>query len=351
MPADRLNVGLIGAGRIGRLHAGHLAGQIPRATLLAVADVAEDAARECAGQLGISAAHADYRALLEDPDVQAVVICSSTDTHARIVEEAAEAGKHVFCEKPIALSLAAIDRALAAVERAGVKLQVGFNRRFDANYRRVRQAIEQGEIGRPWLLQITSRDPSPPPIEYVRVSGGLFLDMTIHDFDMARFLIGSEVEEVYAAAGALVDRAIGEAGDVDTAVTVLTFANGVIGTIDNSRRAVYGYDQRAEVLGSAGMVSTGNNFPHTPVISTEQCVRRDLPLHFFVERYRDSYRAEMTAFVDAVLDDTPTPVSGHDGRIPVVMGLAAGRSYAENRPVRLAEVEQAPEPSGSAPRA
>ena len=351
MPAGGLNVGLIGAGRIGRLHAGHLAGQIPRAHLLVVADVAEDAARECAREFGIPRAVADSRAVLENPDLDAVVICSSTDTHAQIIEEAAEAGKHVFCEKPIALSLAAIDRALAAVERAGVKLQVGFNRRFDANYRRVRQAIERGEIGRPWLLQITSRDPSPPSLGYVTVSGGLFLDMTIHDFDMARFLIGSDVEEVYAAAGVLVDQAIGDAGDVDTAVTVLRFVNGVIGTIDNSRRAVYGYDQRAEVLGSAGMISTANNFPNTAVISTEQCVRRDLPLHFFVERYQHSYLAEMTAFVDAVLDDTPTPVSGHDGRIQVVMGLAAHRSVAENRPVRLAEVEQAPEPSGSEPRA
>ena len=339
VPPDCLNVGLIGAGRIGRLHAEHLARQIRRANLLVVGDVAEDAARQCAGQLGAPRAVADHRAVLEDPDVQAVVICSSTDGHARIIEEAAGAGKHVFCEKPIALSLAAIDRALAAVERAGVKLQVGFNRRFDANYRRVRQAIEQGEVGRPWLLRITSRDPSPPSIDYVKVSGGLFLDMTIHDFDMARYLIGGEVEEVYAAAGVLVDDAIGAVGDVDTAVTVLKFANGVVGTIDNSRRAVYGYDQRAEVLGSAGMISTGNNFPNSAVISTEQSVRRDLPLHFFVERYRDSYLAEMTAFVDAVLDDTPTPVSGHDGRIPVVMGLAAGRSYAENRPVRLDEVE------------
>ena len=344
MPADVLNVGLIGAGRIGRLRAEDLARQIPAANLVVVADGFEEAATQCARQLGIPAAVADYRRVLDRSDVDAVVISSSTDTHAQIIEEAAQAGKHAFCEKPIALSLPTIDRALGAVDRTGVKLQIGFNRRFDANYARARQAVEGGEIGRPWLLHIVSRDPAPPPIEYVRVSGGLFLDMTIHDFDMARFLMGSEVEEVYATAGVLVDQAIGAAGDVDTAVTVLRFANGVIGTIDNSRRAVYGYDQRAEILGSAGLVSTANNFPNTAQISTEQSVRRDLPLHFFLERYRASYLAEMTAFVDAVLDDRPIPVTGHDGRVAVVMALAAQRSFAENRPVRLADVEGAHEP-------
>ena len=346
MSADVLRIGLIGAGRIGRLRAEDLARHVSAASLLMVADSFAEAAVRCVEPLGVPRAVADYRLVLDAPDVDAVVISSSTDTHARIIEEAAQAGKHVFCEKPIALSLAAIDRALAAVGRGGVKLQVGFNRRFDANYRRARQAVEDGEIGRPWLLRITSRDPAPPPIEYVRTSGGLFLDMTIHDFDMARFLIGSDVEEVYATAGVLVDQAIGAAGDVDTAVTVLKFADGVIGTIDNSRRASYGYDQRAEILGSTGMVGTGNNFPNTAVVSTEQGVRRDLPLHFFIERYRASYLAEMAAFVAAVLDDRPPPVTGHDGRVAVVMALAAQKSYAENRPVRLDEVEQGHEPPG-----
>lgn len=340
MATSPLAIGLIGAGRIGLVHAANLTYRIPQAELVMVADVFEDAARQCAQQYRIAGAVGDYRAVLESRDVEAVVICSATDTHAQIAEEAAQAGKHIFCEKPIALSLVAIDRALAAVERAGVKLQVGFNRRFDANYRRVRQAVERGEIGQPWLLHIISRDPTPPSIEYVKVSGGLFLDMTIHDFDMARFLIGTEVEELFAAAGVLVDPAIGEAGDVGTAVITLKFANGVIGTIENSRRAVYGYDQRVELLGSKGAISTDNNFANTAVVSDAHSVRRDLPLHFFVERYTESYLAEMAAFVDTVLHDRPTPVTGLDGRMPIVMGLAAQRSYVENRPVRLSEVEE-----------
>jgi myo-inositol 2-dehydrogenase/D-chiro-inositol 1-dehydrogenase len=337
--ADILNIGLIGAGRIGRVHAENLTYRIPAARLLAVADVVEQAARDCAQRLGIPKAVGDYRALLEDRSIQAVAICSATDTHAQIIEEAARAGKHIFCEKPIALNLATIDQALAAVERAGVRLQIGFNRRFDANYRRVRQAIEQGEIGQPQMLHIISRDPAPPPIAYIKLSGGIFLDMTIHDFDMARFLIGSEVEEVYTAAAVMVDPAIGAAGDVDTALVVLKFANGTIGTIDNSRRAVYGYDQRVEILGSAGAIATTNNYPNGAVVSSGQSIYRDLPLNFFMERYTESFVAEMLAFVEAVLHDQPVPVTGQDGRAPVVIGLAARTSYDERRPVRLSEVE------------
>ncbi len=334
-----LNTGLIGAGRIGRLHASNLAHHIPRARLVAVADVVEEAARQSAAEHGIPKAVADYRVLLDDADVQAVVICSATDTHAQIIEEAAQAGKHIFCEKPIDLTLERIDTALAAVDRRGVVFQIGLNRRFDANFRRVRQAVEQGEIGRPWQLHIVSRDPLPPPLAYVKVSGGLFLDMAIHDFDMARFLIGSEVEEVYAAAGVLVDEAIGALGDVDTAVTILKFANGAIGTIDNSRSAVYGYDQRVEILGSGGMISTDNSFPNSAVISDGRAVHRDLPLNFFMERYTQSYLAEMTAFVDAVLDGGTPPVTGVDGRLAVVLALAAQKSFRENRPVRVSEVD------------
>jgi myo-inositol 2-dehydrogenase/D-chiro-inositol 1-dehydrogenase len=334
-----LGVGLIGAGRIGRLHAAHLAHQIPHAQLLAIADVIEEAAGQCAAEHGIRQAVGDYRQLLDDPEIQAVVICSATDTHAQIIAEAAQSGKHVFCEKPIDLSLDRIDAAITAVERARVVFQIGFNRRFDANFRRVRLAVEQREIGRPWRLHIVSRDPSPPPLAYVKVSGGLFLDMAIHDFDMARFLIGSEIDEVYAVAGVLVDEAIGAVGDVDTAVTVLKFANGAIGTIDNSRRAVYGYDQRVELLGSAGMVRTDNNYPSSAVISDSRRVHRDLPLNFFMERYTQSYLDEMTEFVATVLDGGTPPVTGQDGRQAVVLGLTAQKSFRENRPVRVAEID------------
>src|SRR5260370_38897154 len=195
MPKPSLKIGLIGAGRIGRLHAEHLTMQIQASEVLMVADMFEETARQCAERYAIPSFTQDYHVVLDHQDIQEVVICSSTDTHARIIEEAAQARKHIFCEKPIALDLPSIDRALNAVERNGIKLQIGFNRRFDANYRRVLQAREQGQIGRPHLLHIVSRDPEPPPVEYIRVSGGMFLDMTIHDFDMARFLIGSEVEE------------------------------------------------------------------------------------------------------------------------------------------------------------
>jgi myo-inositol 2-dehydrogenase / D-chiro-inositol 1-dehydrogenase len=339
MLLSSLKIGLIGAGRIGLLHAEHLTSRIPAARLVMVADVFEKAARECAERYAIPHFEQDYHVVLEHPDIQAVVICSSTDTHARIIEEAAQAGKHIFCEKPIALDLASIDRALDAVERAGVKLQIGFNRRFDANFRRVRQAVEQGEVGQPHLLHLVSYDPAPPPLEYIRVSGGIFLDMAIHDFDMARFLIGSEVEEVFARGGVMVDPAIGAAGDVDTAVVLLQFTNGVIGTISNSRQAAYGYDQQLELLGSAGAISIGNNYPNTAIISDGRSVRRDLPHRFFLERYTESFVSEMAAFVDAVLQDTAVPVSGLDGRTPVVMALAAGKSLAEHRAVRLSEIE------------
>jgi myo-inositol 2-dehydrogenase/D-chiro-inositol 1-dehydrogenase len=341
MSRSRLNVGLIGAGRIGRLHAEHLARRLPAARLVAIADLNEAAAQACASNVGdVTPVRVcgDYRALLELPEVEAVVICSATDTHAQIIEEAAQVGKHIFCEKPIDLELARIDLALGAVAGAGVKLQIGFNRRFDASFARVRQAIQDGAIGTVWRLHLTSRDPEPPPLGYIASSGGLFLDMAIHDFDMACFLVGSPVVEVSAVAGVLVDPAIGAAGDVDTAVTVLQFANGAIGSIDNSRAAAYGYDQRVEVLGSRGMVSTANQYPNAATISDAGSVRRDVPLHFFMQRYTESYLQEMAAFVDAVLHDTPVPVDGRAGRQAVVLGVAAERSYREHRPVRVDEI-------------
>ncbi len=338
MTADLLKIGLIGAGRIGRVHAEHLTTHIPSAELVMVADMFEESAKQCAKRYAIPLATQDYHAILDRPDIEAVVICSSTDTHARIIEEAAQAGKHIFCEKPIALDLPSIDQALDAVARADIKLQLGFNRRFDPSFRRVRQAVEQGEIGGLQQLHITSRDPAPPPIEYIPGSGGLFLDMTIHDFDMARFLTGSEVDEIFAMAGVMVDPAIGEAGDVDTATILLHFTNGVIGTIENCRRAAYGYDQRVEVLGSAGAVGTENKYSNTAIISDSRAIRRDLPLHFYIERYTESYVTEMAAFVDSVLHNKPVPVTGYDGRMALVLGLAAKKSLAEHRPVHLSEI-------------
>lgn len=335
-----LTLGIIGAGRIGRVHAESITRRLSSAKVLAVSDVFDEAAQRCAADFAIPAAYPDHRAILDDPAIDAIVICSSTDTHTRLISEAAEAGKHIFCEKPIALDLAEIDRALATVERCGVKLQIGFNRRFDSNFHHLHEVIQRGAIGTPHLLRITSRDPVPPPIAYIKVSGGIFLDMTIHDFDMARYLIGSEVEEVYAAGAVLVDPAIGEAGDIDTAVITLRFANGALGIIDNSRQAVYGYDQRAEVFGSAGAVEAQNKTPHNTIHSTAGGVQQAQPLYFFLERYMDSYAAEMRAFIEAIRNDTPPLVTGRDGRAPVVIGLAAWRSYREKRPVRLAEIDR-----------
>nr|BBH95975.1 inositol 2-dehydrogenase [Thermogemmatispora argillosa] len=338
MTAEKLTVGLIGAGRIGRLHAHHLTTRIPRAHLLVVADASMEAAESCASEYGIPHFCSDYRELLADPRIEAVLICSPTNTHAQLIEEAAQARKHIFCEKPLALDLATIDRALAVVAQAGVKLQTGFNRRFDANFRRVRQAVEQGEIGLPLMLHITSRDPAPPSAAYLRVSGGLFLDMTIHDFDMARFLLGSEVEEVFALAHSLNEPEIALAGDVAHAAVMLRFTSGAIATISNSRRASYGYDQRVELFGSDGCIAIDNAYPNTAVISDHRSVRRDLPLHFFMERYAESFATELQAFVEAVLDDRPVPVSGYDGRVPVAIALAAQLSLLEHRPVSLREV-------------
>jgi len=338
MSVKKLNVGIIGAGRIGKVHAETIAFRLPEAAPVAIADLNRKAAEQVAARCGIPKVAESSEEIFADPRIEAVLICSSTGTHADLVVQAAEAGKHIFCEKPIDHSLAKIDRALAAVEKAGVKLQVGFNRRFDANFARVRQAVASGEIGTPHLMHIVSRDPAPPPVSYVMVSGGIFLDMTIHDFDMARFLIGDEVEEIYTAAGVMVDPEIGKAGDLDTALVVLRFKSGVIGTIDNSRKAVYGYDQRVEILGSQGSIATGNCYPNQAVISTATAVRRDLPLNFFMDRYTESFASELRAFVGAVLEDKPTAVTGIDGRIPVVMGLAARRSYDEHRPVRLEEM-------------
>jgi len=333
-----LNIGLIGAGRIGGIHAGNITNRIPTARLAAIADIDLEAAKSVAAEMKVETVTTDYAELLDNEDLQAIAICSATDTHTQIIMEAAAAGKHIFSEKPLDFDLGRIDKALKAVETAGVKLQVGFNRRFDPNFRRVREMAAEGKIGEPHILRITSRDPEPPPLDYVKVSGGIFLDMTIHDFDMARYITGSEVEEVYVIGGVMIDPRIEEFGDLDTAIITLRFENGVIGTIDNSRQAVYGYDQRIELFGSEGMVSTENETLDRHTYSNADGILSPLPLYFFLERYTESYFREMQSFVDSVENDTPLEVTGADGRAPVVIGLAARLSYEENRPVALKEI-------------
>ena len=331
-----IRLGLVGTGRIGQLHVETLK-RSHLAELVVVTDLHLDAAQRCAQKFGVAHVAEDLHDLLHNHDIQGVVICSSTDTHANFCLASAAAGKHIFCEKPIDADLHRIDAVIHAVERSGVKMMVGFNRRFDPNHQRIKLAIEQGKVGTPHLLHIISRDPAPPPIEYIKVSGGMFFDMTIHDFDMARFLLG-EVEEIYASAAVRVDPRIGEAGDVDTAVITLRFKEGCLGTIDNSRQAVYGYDQRVEVFGSGGVLRSENHFADEVTLSTSHSVERGLPKHFFLDRYLASYHAELEAFIRCVAEDRPAPVTAADGRAPVVMALAAQRSLQENRPVRLAEI-------------
>jgi len=333
-----MKIGLIGAGRIGKLHGEILTHRVPGVEIKSVAEIYADTVEKWVQRQKITTLTTDYKKILNDPEIEAVLICSSTDTHSQLIIESAQAGKHIFCEKPIDFDIQRIQNALSAVAKAGVKLQIGFNRRFDHNFKKVREVVESGGIGEVHIVKITSRDPEPPPISYVKVSGGIFLDMTIHDFDMARYLCMSEVEEVYAQGAVLIDPAFSQAGDVDTAIVTLKFSNGAMGIIDNSRQAVYGYDQRVEVFGSKGCIEVKNDFPNSATLSTADGVVSEKPHYFFLERYQASYVAELKAFVSAVLNDTPPPVTGLDGLQPVLIGAAALRSYKENRPVKIQAV-------------
>ena len=334
-----VTVGIIGAGRIGKVHVESICTQVADAKVKTLADpFMNDATAAWAKDMGVQNVTKDYKEILADPEIDAVLICSSTDTHSPISVEAIKAGKHVFCEKPIDHDVEKIQEVIDALKGSKVKYQVGFNRRFDHNFEAVQRAVAEGTIGDTHLIKITSRDPEPPSAEYVKVSGGMFLDMTIHDFDMVRFLAGCDAEEVYVEAAVLVDPAIGEAGDVDTAVITLKMENGAIAVIDNSRKAVYGYDQRAEVFGSKGMAATGNDTASAAVISNENGVTGEKPLHFFLERYMAAYAKEIKCFIDAIEKDTDTPLGVMDGLKPVLMGLAAKKSYEEHRPVKISEI-------------
>ena len=335
-----VTLGIIGAGRIGKVHAESVCNYVRNARIKTVADPCmNDETRDRLLNMGVGGVCADYHEILNDPEIDAVLICSSTNTHSDISLEAIAAGKHVFCEKPIDHDLGRIKRVLEALRGSKLKYQVGFNRRHDHNFAAVKQAIDDGKVGDVHIIKITSRDPAPPSAEYAAVSGGMFLDMTIHDFDMVRFLAGCEAEEIYTQAAVLVDPAIGEAGDVDTAVITMKMENGAIAVIDNSRRAAYGYDQRAEVFGSKGMAATANDTQSTVVVSDERGVTGEKPLYFFLERYMQSFAIEVKGFVDAIENDTGTKVGALDGLMPVLMGIAAKKSLDEHRPVKLSEIE------------
>ena len=332
-----LRIGIIGVGRIGRMHAELVAHQVPGAALGAVYDAHEPAARGVAAELGVPAVASVAEIL--DGDLDAVAICSSSDTHVDLLVAAADAGKALFCEKPVSLDLAEVDRALGAIDAAGVPFQVGFNRRFDPAHASVREAVVSGAVGEPHLVRISSRDPEPPPLDYVKSSGGLFLDMMIHDFDMARFVTGTEVIEVFARGALRIEPSFAEAGDIDTALVTLVHQDGCLTAIDNSRRAAYGYDQRVEVFGSEGMAVSENPRAHTGAVVTADGERRPTNPYFFLERYLHSYVREWQGFVEAVKTGTTPPVSTADARAPLVIGLAALRSLREGRPVRTGEVE------------
>lgn len=327
-----LRLGLLGAGRIGKVHADAIAAT-PGARLVAVADALPEAAEALATKHGAQMRDAD--AIMAARDIDGVLITTPTDLHATMIEQAARAGKAIFCEKPIDLDVGRVRACLKVVEETGAKLMVGFNRRFDPNFREVRRRIEAGAIGKVEMVQITSRDPAPPPPSYAARSGGMFRDMTIHDFDMARFLLGEEPVSVFAAASVLVDPAIGEAGDVDSAAVTLTTASGRICQISNSRRATYGYDQRIEVHGSAGLVSAENVRATTVEEANATGYRRDPLLDFFMTRYIAAYQAEISTFVAAVTSGAPLTPSGDDGLKALLIADAATLSAREKRVVAL----------------
>ena len=335
-----VTVGIIGAGRIGKVHTESICNYVRNARIKTVADpFLKEETAAWMKSMGVEQTVSDYHEILNAPEIDAVLICSSTNTHSPISLEAIAAGKHVFCEKPIDHDLGRIKQVVEALKGSHLKYQVGFNRRFDHNFAAVKQAILENKVGDVHIIKITSRDPEPPSAEYAAVSGGMFLDMTIHDFDMVRFLAGCDAEEIYVQSAVLVDPAIGEAGDVDTAVITLKMENGAIAVIDNSRRAAYGYDQRAEVFGSAGMAATSNDTLSSMVLSNADGVTGEKPLYFFLERYMQSFAAEIRSFVNAIENDTPTAVGVEDGLKPVLMGIAAKKSVQEHRPVKLSEIE------------
>jgi myo-inositol 2-dehydrogenase / D-chiro-inositol 1-dehydrogenase len=327
-----LKVGLLGAGRIGRVHAINIVGHA-RSQLVAVSDVNEEAARSLADAHGAKAATSED--ILGDASIDAVLIATSTDTHSDLIEKATAAGKAVLCEKPVDLSLQRAKDCLAVVSKADVPVMIGFNRRFDPNFAAIKASIAAGEIGKPELLSVTSFDPAPPPVAYIKVSGGLFRDMMIHDFDMANFLMGDVPKTVHAVGTSIVDPEIGKAGDVDTAVVTLTYADGRIAVIKNSRRAVYGYDQRVEILGSEGLLSAGNVLENTVSKATKQGVTSAKPEFFFLERYMRAYASEWDAFVAAILDGAAIPVTLKDGVAALALAEAATASVKSGQPVAL----------------
>ena len=329
-----LNIALLGAGRIGAVHAANVSAN-ESTTLKYVVDVFEDSAKSLAAEHNAKAS-IDSSDAFSDPDIQAIIIASSTDTHLDLILEGIKAGKAIFCEKPLDLDLNKVDRQLEEIDNGGVPVLIGFNRRFDPNFIAVHDAVSDGSIGDLEIVKITSRDPGPPPIEYIHVSGGLFRDMMIHDFDLARWLLGEDPIEVFASASCLVDSEIAAANDVDTAMVTMKTASGKLCQIDNSRRAVYGYDQRMEAFGSKGMAKADNIQVNTVEIWNSKHIKREKPPHFFIERYQNAYRAEIAHFVDVIEGKSEPAVTTRDGRQALALANAAlesSKSGKSEKPV------------------
>jgi myo-inositol 2-dehydrogenase/D-chiro-inositol 1-dehydrogenase len=330
-------VGIIGFGRIGRIHFNSVK-RLKDVKIIAVADSLAEKMTEVFDEYGIENYSNDFNAIINNPEIDTIFVCSPTDTHAEVAIAAAKAGKDIFCEKPIDFDIKRVEEVLAEVKKAGVSFQVGFNRRFDPNFSKAKKAILDGDVGQVHIIKITSRDPEAPPLSYVKSSGGIFADMTIHDFDMARFLAGSEPVQIFAVGDALINKDILQYDDIDTAIITIKFENGAMAVIDNSRQAAYGYDQRIEVFGSKGMVKCENNTPTQTSLFTKDAVIADKPLYFFLERYQESFEEELGQFINAIETGQETPVVGKDGLVPLLMGIAAKKSLKENRPVLISEI-------------
>lgn len=331
-----LNIGIIGAGRISQVHTPLLAQRVPRGKVLKLCDLDLDKAHALGDPLGIPVCR-DYLEIINDPAIEAVFILSSTDAHVPMALEAAKAGKHIFCEKPIDHDAAEIRKVIKAVDTAGVKFQVGFNRRFDRNFLHIKKTVDEGKVGEVHIIKITSRDPKAPPLSYVETSGGIFADMTIHDFDMVQYLSNALVQEVSVMGACLINPDFAKYGDVDTCIVNLKLDNGALAVIDNSRQAVYGYDQRIEVFGSKGCITAANEYPNNTTLSTAESVSHEKPLWFFLERYADAFLYEDISFVDACLDNKPTLIDVRGGLSPVLIADAAMKScLLGGQPVRVA---------------
>ena len=333
-----LKVGIIGYGRIGKVHFKNLLNRIQGAKVVAISGpnilFHQNLQEIDALKLSLSSDE-----LINDPEVEAVIICSPTPSHHQYILKSLHANKHVFCEKPVDLNLEKIEEVESLLKTKNLRFQTGFNRRFDPSFKKVRAQLVDGRIGDPHILKITSRDPSPPPVEYIKSSGGMFMDMTIHDFDMARFIVGSEVKEVFAYGAALVDPIFEDEGDIDTAVITLRFENGCLAVIDNSRSAAYGYDQRLELFGSSGMSKVSNNFLDSEILYSESGLQSGKPMNFFMDRYEQSFFDEMNSFISSVREDRPTEVTINDALKATQIALAANLSLKENRPVHLNEIK------------